>query len=111
MIFTLAMRIEYTSLRYGSVVRAQKSPDGVGCGLLHRLQDMAVSVQRDLGGRVTVAFAHHFGMHPGQQSDGGCGVAKIMECDFRQARSTLQGVEVAGQASRMEGSPNSSTNT
>ena len=52
-----------------------------------------------------MAFAHHLRVHAGQQGDGGRGVAEIMKCDFGQTRSTLQGVEVTGQASRMEGIP------
>ena len=61
----------------------QKPPDGVGGGLLHRRQDVAITVQSDLGGSMAVALAHHLRVHPGQQGDGcGC-MPKVVKRNLR----------------------------
>jgi hypothetical protein len=39
---------------------------------------MAVAVERDLSGGMTVAFAHHFGVHPGKQGDRRRSMPKVM---------------------------------
>ena len=83
------------------LLRLQEPPDGVRRRRLHRLEHVAVAVQSDLRGGMAVAFAHHLRVHPGEQGHRRRRMPEVMEGYFRQARSTLQRVEVTSQLSRM----------
>ena len=62
---------------------------------------MAVAVELDLSGGMTVAFAHHLRVYPGEQGDRRRSMAKVMKSNFRQPRSVLQRVEVTRQLRRV----------
>ena len=64
-------------------------PNGVGRRHLHRLEHLAAAVESDLRGGMTLALAHHLGVHAGEQGHCCRGMPEVVDSDFRQARSPL----------------------
>ena len=56
--------------RAASTVRAKEPVNRLRRRNLHRFDDVAVAVQRDLSRSVAMSFRHHFRMHAREERDG-----------------------------------------